>query len=62
MFFEINLKKRQRGGGWGPFLREEGNIVLKKFHFWNLNGYSDLSVEEGIVEWRGGEGRGIMGG
>ena len=34
------------------FLREEGNIV-----YWNLNGYSDLSVEEGIVE-----GRGIMGG
>ena len=23
--------------------------VFIKFHYWNLNGYSDLSVEEGIV-------------
>ena len=28
-----------------------------KFHFWNLNGYSDLSAVEGIV----GKGRGEMG-
>ena len=24
-------------------------IVIIKFHFWKLSGYSDLSVEEGIV-------------
>ena len=23
--------------------------MFRKFHMWNLNGYSDLSVEEGIV-------------
>ena len=28
-----------------------------KFHFWNLNGYSDLSAVEGIA----GKGRGEMG-
>ena len=28
-----------------------------KFHFWNFNGYSDLSAVEGIV----GKGRGGMG-
>ena len=27
-----------------------------KFHFWDLSGYSDLSVEEGIV----GSGEGIV--
>ena len=36
-----------------------------KFHFWNLNGYSDLSAVEGIIggwegEWEGEETRGIQ--
>ena len=36
-----------------------------KFHFWNLNGYSDLSAVEGIIggwegEWEGKETRGIQ--
>ena len=36
-----------------------------KFHFWNLNGYSDVSAVEGIVgggegEWEGEETRGIL--
>ena len=53
----VKCKALRDTRGIPPFLREEGNIVFKKFHFWNLNGYSDLSVEEGIVE-----GRGIMGG
>ena len=25
------------------------NILFIKFHYWNLSGYSDLSVKEGIV-------------
>ena len=28
-------------------------IVIIKFHFWKLSGYSDLSVEEGTVGGRG---------
>ena len=32
--------------GIPPFLRKEGTlIVFIKFHYWNLSGYSDLSVE-----------------
>ena len=32
--------------------REKGDFVIIKFHFWNLSGYSDLSVEEGTVGGR----------
>ena len=27
-------------------------VLIIKFHFWNLSGYSDLSVEEGTVGGR----------
>ena len=29
-----------------------GSLVIIKFHYWNLGGYSDLSVEEGTVGGR----------
>ena len=35
--------------------KEDGKfrgIGIIKFHFWNLSGYSDLSVEEGTVGGR----------
>ena len=29
-----------------------GSLVIIKFHYWNLGGYSDLSVVEGAVGGR----------